>query len=268
MLKIKAVFVLLTVAILLTVPAISSAQPQICDFYGTVIIDCRPVPDDTVISLKIDGAEVAAVATIESEYSIRAFGDYNGMTVVFSLEDGEGEQVMLGEVQWNQGQHVRKDIDVVLPRWDIAALPVIECVPEEGVITVISGTGFIPERRIDISWDGEFITSAFTVKNGSFQHFGISPDNDPGEYTISAVSECGRSAETKFALTEVYAAGITGPEGEPGPQGEMGTVGGVGPKGPQGNTPDQAIEITALIAGIVAIILVVIFGVRQSEPEV
>jgi len=99
---------LILALVILLFPKMSSAQPMMCGFQGTVTAGGDSLPDGTVVTAWIDGVKTAEVSTSDSEYSLFISGDYTGKTVNFKVGKYEARQTGT----WTRGETLTLDLSI------------------------------------------------------------------------------------------------------------------------------------------------------------
>jgi hypothetical protein len=238
---------------LLLLPAIAVAQPSVCGFYGSVTLNGASVDNGTMVKAFIDGEEVSDTNTTSgSQYFIKVAGKYSGKTVVFTVgpDDAPAETAL-----WEAGENISLDLNGI-PSTAPPELPdaSIELNPAEGLVTQVSGEGFIPNSSVTVTVGGEQAVTVTAGADGSFVTVLVSPIQQAGTYTVVAAGVTDRSAEAVFTVPDL--------RGEPGADGAEGAQ---GPEGQKGDADGMGMAVAALIIAIIAAILAVLIAVRVSS---
>ncbi len=255
--KVRILIAALAMVMLLLLPAVAMAQPNVHGFYGSVMLDGQSVGDGTTVTAMIDGEDVATTTTDGSDYSIKVAGDYAGKTVSFVVGD---EMSPATQAAWEAGKNTRLDLSAVSEAGPVG----LELMPAEGVATNVYGSGFTPYQQVTVTFDGNDVAVVTAGADGKFHAAVIPTTTEAGDYTVAASDSYERSAEASFTLTA--AQGPEGPEGPQGPAGEEGPQGPPGAAGEDGDDASSVLGIVAIILAVIAVILAIVFGMRSKQP--
>ena len=214
--KLRILVAALLVVGLLLLPTIALAQPNVCAFYGLATLNGVSVDDGTMVKAFIDGVEVSDATTASgSEYLIKVTGNYSGKTVVFTVgpDDAPAETAA-----WEAGGTIKLDLNGI-PSTAPPELPdaSITLNPEEGLVTQVSGAGFIPNSSVTLTVGGEQVVTVTASADGSFVTVIVSPIQQAGTYTMAAVGVTDRSAEAMLTIPDLRGEpGIDGADGDQG----------------------------------------------------
>ncbi len=248
---------------LLLLPTVALAQPNVCGFYGSVTFDDEPVADGTIITALVDNEEVASATTEDSQYSVKvACDECAGKTVSFSMQSEE-ETVVVATGDWVAGANTSLDISGATKPTTCDASASIELKPASGVATNVVGTCFFTNRPIAITINGAAYSTVTSDVNGSFNAPLIPTSGDTGSITIAASDDMGRTDTETFQVEA--AAGSPGPVGPEGAEGPVGPAGPAGVAGEDGSDAGSVLAIVALIIAIVAVILSIVFMMRGKQ---
>ena len=249
--KLRVLIITLMAAGLFLLPAIAVAQPSVCAFYGSITLNGASVDNGTMVKAVIDGAEVSTT-TNGSEYLIKVAGDYVGKTVVFTVGP---DNAPAETASWVAGAITKLNLNGISstspPELPDAAITLN---PEEGLVTQVSGEGFIPNSSVTLTVGDEQAVTIKAGTNGSFIAVLVSPIQQAGTYTVTAAGAADRSAGAEFIVPDL--------SGEPGADGDDGAQ---GPQGPEGDTGGTGMAVSALIIAIIAAILAILIAVRVSS---
>jgi len=282
--KFRITVAILAVVMLLLLPTVALAQPNVCGFYGSVMLDGQSVVDGTVVKAMVDGEVMSSTTTEDSTYSIKVAGEeLAGKSVLFIVEsdDATGSAEVAA---WEAGANKELDLNAIS---EVIGETKLTLKPSEGVATNVCGEGFTPYQPISITWNGQEISSTTASGNGQFCTAVIPPTNTAGNYVIAASDPQGRSDDATFKLGGAGGMVISSvtvntiSPNEPGsaeydsatgvltlniPKGEQGNAGPVGADGEDGSDASSVLGIVALIIAIIAVILAVVFGIRGKQP--
>ena len=261
--KVRILVAILAVMLLL-LPTVALAQPNVCGFYGTVTFDDELVGDGTIIVALVDNEEVASATTDKnSMYSIKVpCEECTGKTVSFSMQVGEAT-IVVATADWVAGANGELDIDGATPPEPGCPGASIELKPASGVATNVIGECFYTNRTITITINGTPYTTTMSDAEGSFSAPLIPLSGDVGSITVAASDDMGMSDTATFQVTA--AAGEQGPPGPEGVEGPVGPPGPAGPAGEDGSDAGSVLAIVALIIAIVAVILSIVFMMRSKQ---
>jgi len=252
--KLSCLAVTLLIIGSLMLPTVVMAQPSVCGFYGTATIDGASIDAGTVIKAWIDGTKVSETTTtsdIPYNYSIKIAGDYAGKMVTFTVGP---DDFNAGSSAWEAGKNARLNLngtEEALPPVVVLPDPAIELLPEEGLVTQVSGEGFTPGLWVNIRVGGVTAISMMAEADGTFNTVIAAPTQNAGTYTVTAAGGEGGTADAVFTVPDL--------SGDPGPAGEPGIDGPEGPKGASGGT---GMALASLILAIIAIIFSGIVALR------
>ena len=256
--KVRILLATLTVAMMLLLPAVAQAQPQVHGFYGTVALNGESVEDGTTVTARIGGEDIATTTTDNSEYSINVAGEFEGETIEFVVGDGNAPAMETMTFAYGERNNL-----------DLHAYPAVKNVsltlmPTEGMATTACGENFTPGRTVTVTFDGDTVAMIDIDRSGKFCTPVNPTTEEAGSYTVQA-NDGIRSAQATF--TSVGGAqGMKGEKGDPGEAGPQGPVGPAGPKGDDGDAGSGSVlAIVALIIAIIAVILAVVFGMRSKQ---
>lgn len=250
--------------ILLLLPTVALAQPNVSGFYGTVTFDDALVGEGTIITALVDNEEVASATTdSDSMYNIKvACEDCSGKTVSFSMQDG-GETVVVETADWVAGANTSLDIDGATRPVTTCPGASIELMPATGVATNVVGECFYTNRTITITINGVPYSTTKSDAQGSFSAPLIPTSGNTGAITVVASDDMGMTDTATFQVTAAAGApGLLGPKGD---DGEPGLTGPAGPVGEDGSDAGSVLAIIALIIAIVAVILSIVFMMRGKQ---
>jgi hypothetical protein len=257
--KVRILLATLTVAMMLLLPAVAQAQPEVHGFYGSVLLSGEPVEDGTTVTARIGGEDVASDTTRNSMYSMNIGGKFDGETVEFVV--GDDNAPALQKVTFEYGK--REMLDLHAYPGNVTTSITLN--PKEGMSTTACGTGFTPGKTVTVTFDGDTVAMLKVDAQGSFCTAVNPTTSDAGSYVVKAKDELNREASQAFASV----GGAEGMKGDKGDAGEAGPQGPVGPAGPKGDDGDagsgSVIAIVALIIAIIAVILAVVFGMRSKQ---
>ncbi len=283
--------VTLAVVMLLLLPAVAQAQPNVHGFYGSVMLNGASVEDGTKVTAMVGGNAVAVTYTGEgtladSQYSINVFpqtGDFEGQTVTFAV--GDEDASAMESKTWVAGGRDQLDLNA----YTTGKTKKITLNPTKGAATNVIGEGFSHGRMVQIKFAGEMIGSAQVDSEGNFYTTIVPTKTDAGSYTVEASDGVGTSATAQFQVTAGGATGggiqsvtvntLTAGQNASAdynadtgaltlniPQGEKGATGSAGAPGEDGDDAGSSVlAIVALIIAIIAVILAVVFGMRAKQ---
>jgi hypothetical protein len=257
--KVRFLIATLTVAIMLLLPAVAQAQPEVHGFYGSVALNGKSVEDGTTVIAKIGGEEVATTTTDDSMYTMNIMGPYEGETVQFMVGEGKAPAME----KWTFEYGARDELDLHAYPSDVTTSITLN--PKEGMSTTACGTGFTPGMSVTVTFDGDPVAMLTVDEDGKFCTPVNPTASDAGSYVVEAKDEVGKSASQAF--TSVGGAqGLKGDKGDPGEQGPQGPAGATGPQGDDGDAGSGSVlAIVALIIAVIAVILAVVFGMRSKQ---
>lgn len=264
--RLKVLVATMAVVLMLLLPSIALAQPDVCGFYGSATVDGAGVPNGTTVTAKIDGVEVASTTTTNSSYVLKIDStgkDYAGKVVTFTV----GGNAAIETATFEKGANKAVNLNATTaPQAGEAA---ITLTPQQGAVgTNVSGSGFTPKETVAITIDGQAYTTVTADAQGSFHAVVLLPSQAAGAYTIKATGAT-RSAQAVFTATA--AAGEKGEKGEKGDKGDKGDPGAPGAQGPQGEKGEKGdsgssvLGIVALIIAVIAVILAIVLGMRSKS---
>jgi hypothetical protein len=255
--KVRIIVATLAVVMLLLLPAVAQAQPNVHGFYGSVSLNGASVEDGTMVTVRIGGEDVKTTYTSGAEYSIKVAGDYKGETVSFMV--GDANATAMETVAFTAGENEELNLNA----YPTSVPASLELKPTEGMATTACGKGFTPGRTVTITFDGEVVASISVGANGEFCTAVNPTKTAAGSYTIKA--DDGRRWDAG-TFTFIAAEGMKGDKGDKGDTGAKGDAGATGQKGEDGDAGSGSVmAIVALIIAIIAVILAVVFGMRSKQ---
>lgn len=273
--KLTAILVIGILAILVLLPSVAHAQPDVCIFYGTVTLDGRSVEDGTKITAWIDGEKVISTTTytntdgqrpVPSSYVLTIDGtsnNYNKKTFAFTI--GEHFQPATEVAVFKKGANIALDLISYCLDCHEPGFLEIELRPSEGVATNVCGEVSPPNLSVTIYFNGELYSTANTDRKGKFCTQIIPPISDPGEYPITAISVWDKELSETFTIhaPALDRSMLRGKPGQPGLPGEQGQP---GEKGKDANT---TLSVLGLIMAMGAVIVVLVMGYpsKQTPPS-
>jgi len=87
----------------------TSLGPPVCGFYGSVVLDNRPVPNGTPVEAFIGSVSVLKVNTVDSWFTMNITGNYSGQMVVFKINGERAAQT----ATWVRGGNLRVYLSAV-----------------------------------------------------------------------------------------------------------------------------------------------------------
>ncbi len=258
------VLIAIIMLVLLSIPVITYAQPNVCGFYGIVRLDDFAVNDGTMVVALVDGVEMSSSVVLNSMYKLKVAGDHSDKTVTFVIYV-DGQPITATTGSWMAGDNMHFDINAITPPPE--AIPAeVSLHPENGSLTNICGEGFFPNRDVIIKWEEEVFAGVSAGEDGSFCVQLIPPVNEPGEYTIVAVAADNRNTSASAVFILVASLGEAGAEGPAGEVGEIGPPGSAGPEGEDKGNRGLVLSVAALIAVIISLVLTAAKN-RKREPD-
>ncbi len=257
--KIRFIVATLAVVMLLLLPVVAQAAPNVNGFYGSVSLNGASVEDGTTVTAQVGGEDVATTTTSNAEYIINVAGMYEGETVSFVV--GDGNAPAMETAAWVAGDNQELDLN---------AYPSVKGVnltvtPSEGIATTVCGENFTPNRMVTITFAGDTVAMLKTNADGGFC-IAVNPTKTAaGSYNIEA-NDGIRSAQTSFTSIGGGEEGMKGDPGDTGDKGDKGDTGSTGAPGEDGDAGSGSVlAIVALIIAIIAVILAVVFGMRSKQ---
>jgi hypothetical protein len=260
--KVRFIIATLAVVMLLLLPTVALAQPDVCGFYGGITLDDNSVEDGTMLYASVDNEEVSSTVVEDSTYRINVMGDFAGKTVTFQMMI-DGTMVGVKSVDWVAGDYRNVDIDAVTPPESSTGVPTVTLTPASGIATNVCGTGFHPNRTVTVKWEGITYATVKADASGEFCTPLVAMTDDEGSFTIVATDDQGLTDSADFTVTA--AAGAKGDKGDTGDTGAPGAPGTPGEKGDKGDEGGGVLAIVALIIAVIAVILSVVFMMRGKQ---
>ena len=261
----------LLVVILLLLPTVALAQPNVSGFYGDVTLDGVAVADGTVVKAWIDNVEAGSVTTTGSSYNIQINGegqDYADKVVIFTVGADDAQVSESGT--FVKGSNTALNLTgASVP--DTGDDIQITLSPSEGTATNVIGEGAAFNNSVYIYFDGELYTTVKADTEGNFNAVVVPTTNVAGDYDIAAIDVLERTATETFTLS-IPTSGTGGPgvcDCPPGEAGPAGAAGAAGAAGDDGDDGSSTMGIVALIIAIIDIILAIVFRVMKpaGTPE-
>ncbi|NQT71184.1 MAG: hypothetical protein HQ553_00270 [Chloroflexi bacterium] len=273
--KFIIILVIGILAILILLPSMALAQPDVCIFYGTVTLDGRSVEDGTKITAWIDGEKVISTTTytntdgqrpVLSSYVLTIDGtgnSYNKKTFAFTI--GDHFQPAAEVAVFKNGGNIALDLTSHCQDCHEPGFLEIELRPSEGVATNICGEVSPPNLPVTIYFDEEPYSTVNTDRKGKFCTQIIPPISDPGEYTVTVINVWDKELSETFTIrTPVLDGSVI--RGKQGPRGEPGEPGEPGEDGKDGKS---TVTLVGLITAIGAAVLILVMGYpsKQNPPS-
>ena len=118
----------------------------------------------------------------------------------------------------------------------LPAVVEMELTPNSGLVTMVTGAGFSPGSKVELTSEGTRVAEATVDPSGGFTAVVVAPSLGQGGHTITATDESGVTGTAILNVPDL--SGPAGPRGAQGPTGPIGSPGRDGPPGPRGAKAD------------------------------